>query len=54
VLGQDCGDVVPKVCGIVEIFDIGAVDAEDVVDAGCREVLDDVVDHPVVPSHVIT
>ncbi len=43
-----------EVCGIVKIFDVGAVDAEYVLDVGSREVFDDVVDYPVLPGHLLT
>ena len=38
VLGQHRGDVVAEVRGVVEILDVGTVDAEDVVDAARREI----------------
>ena len=46
MLGQDGGDVVAEVRGIVEILDVRTVDAEDVFDAGRRQIADDVVDNP--------
>ena len=51
MLGQHSGDVRPEICGVVEIFDVGPVDPEDVVDPDSREVSDDVVDHPVFARH---
>ena len=40
-----------KMRGVIEVFDIGAVHAEDVGDVDGGEMLDDVVDHPVLPCH---
>jgi hypothetical protein len=40
--------------GVVEIFDVGTVDTEYVIAVDSREVLDDIVDHPVLPVHLIT
>ncbi len=54
MLGQDGGDVRAKVRGVVEIFDVGTVDAEDVVDSGRRQIADDVVDHPMCFRHSFT
>ena len=54
VLGQYGGDVVVEVRGIVEILDVGAVDAEDVFDAGRRQIADDVVDNPMRSGHSFT
>src|ERR1700728_5079784 len=51
VLGQHGSDVRPEICRVVEVLDVGAVDAEDVFDSGPREMTDDVVDHPVLPRH---
>ena len=51
VLGQHGGDVRPEICCVVEVLDVGAVDAEDVLDSGPREMTDDVVDHPVLSRH---
>jgi hypothetical protein len=48
MFGQDGGDVVAEVRGVVEILDVGAVDAEDVLDSGCRQIADYVVDDPMV------
>ena len=48
MLGQDCGDVVAEVRGVVEILDVRTVDAEDVFHSGRREIADDVVDNPIV------
>jgi hypothetical protein len=39
MLGQNRGDIAPKVRCIVKIFDIGTVDTEDVIYTGYREVL---------------
>ena len=39
---------------IIEIFDVGSVDAEYVVAVDSREVLDDMVDHPLLPWHIPT
>ena len=50
MLGQDGGDVIVEVRGVVEILDVGAVDAEDVLDTGCRQIADDVVDNPMLAS----
>jgi hypothetical protein len=44
----------PESALLVEMFDIGTVHTEDVIDTGYREELDDVVDHPAPPSHLIT
>jgi len=41
VFGQDRGDRGVEMGGVVEVFDVGAVDAEDVVDPGGGQVLDD-------------
>ena len=41
-------------CGVVEVFNVGAVDTEDVVDPDCREVSDDVVDHTLLHGHLLT
>jgi hypothetical protein len=41
-------------CGVVEIFDVGTVDTEYVIGVDSREVLDDMVDHPVLPGHLLT
>ena len=46
MLGQDGGDVVAEVRGVVEILDVRTVDAEDVFHSGRRQIADDVVDHP--------
>ena len=54
MLGQDGGDVVVEVRGIVEILDVRAVDAEDVLDSGRRQIADDVVDHPMRSGHSVT
>jgi hypothetical protein len=54
VLGQHGGDVRLEKCGVVEVFNVGAVDAEDVVDPDCREVSDDVVDHTLLHRHLLT
>ena len=43
-----------EVRGVVHVLDVGAVHAEDVVDSDCRQVPDDVVDHPVLPWHRLT
>jgi hypothetical protein len=51
VLGQHSGDIRSEIGGVVEIFDVGPVDPEDVVDPDSREVSDDVVDHPVFARH---
>src|SRR5690606_6184948 len=51
VLGQHRGDIGAEMRCVVEVFDVGAVDAEDVADAARREVLDDVVDHPLPVGH---
>ena len=54
MLGQHGGDVVVEVRGIVEILDVRAVDAEDVLDPGRRQIADDVVDHPMGSGHSVT
>ena len=54
MLGQYGGDVVVEVRGIVEILDVRAVDAEDVLDSGRRQIADDVVDHPMCSCHSVT
>jgi hypothetical protein len=41
-------------CGIVKILDVGAVDTEYVTDVDSRQVLDDMVDHPLAPGHLLT
>ena len=51
MLGQHRGDIRAEICGVVKIFDVGAVDTEDVADSGSREVLDDTIDHPVLAWH---
>ena len=51
VLGQHRGDVRTEIRGVVKVFDVGTVDTEDVFDSGPREMLDDVVDHPVLARH---
>jgi hypothetical protein len=43
-----------EMCGIVKILDVGAVDTEYVIDVDSREVLDDMVDHPLGPGHLLT
>ena len=53
MLGQHRGDPGPEMRRVVEILDVGAVHTEDVVDSDCRESVDDVVDHPVLPRHVM-
>ena len=52
MLGQDSGDAVMEVRGVVEILDIGTVDTEHVVDADGRKLVDDVVDHALLPVHL--
>ena len=37
-----------------EVLNVGAVDAEDVVDPDCREVSNDVVDHTLLHGHLLT
>ena len=54
VLGQHRGHVRPEVRRVVEILDVGTVHTEDVVDSDFREVLDDVIDHPVLSGHLLT
>src|SRR6202044_1237538 len=49
VLGQHGGDVRPEIGCVVEVLDVGAVDAEDVLDSGPRLVTDDGGNHPVLP-----
>jgi hypothetical protein len=44
VLGQHCGDLGAEKRGIVEVFDVGSVDPENVFHAHSSEVADDVVD----------
>jgi hypothetical protein len=46
VLGQDGGDVGVEMGGVVQVFDIGAVDSEDVIDASGHEVIDNEINHP--------
>ena len=41
-------------CSVIKIFDVGAVDTEYVIDLDFREVLDDMVDHPLCPGHLFT
>ena len=53
MLGQHRGDSGVEVGRVVQILDIGAVHSEDVVDSDCREVFDDVVDHPVLSWHAV-
>ena len=53
MLGQYRGDVVVEVRGIVEILDVRAVDAENVFDAGRRQIADDVVDNPMRSGHSV-
>jgi hypothetical protein len=48
------GNVRTEMCGVVKIFDVGAVDTEYVIDLDSREVLDDMVDHPLLPGHLLT
>ena len=51
MLGQHGRDVRPEIGGVVNVLDVGTVDAEDVFDSGPREMRDDVVYHPVLPRH---
>ena len=53
-LSQHRGDVRTEMCGVVKLFDVGAVDTEYVIAVDSREVLDDMVDHPVLPWHLLT
>ena len=39
---------------IVKVFDIGAIDTEQIFDARRREMVDDVVNHPLFPGHSLT
>jgi hypothetical protein len=39
---------------VVKILDVGAVDTEYVIDLDSRKVLDDMVDHAVLPRHLVT
>jgi hypothetical protein len=48
VLGEYCGDVVAEVRRVVEILDVGAVNAEDVANSFGRQNSDDVIDDPIV------
>ena len=58
MFGQNGGDVVAKVGGVVDILDVGAVDAEDVLDPRRRKISDDVInnpaDHSLILSHSLT
>ena len=54
MLGQDGGDVVAEVRGVVEILDVRTVDAEDVFHSGRRQIADYVVDHPMSFGHSFT
>ena len=54
MLGQYRGDVIVEVRGIVEILDVRAVDAEDVFDAGRRQIADNMVDNPMRSGHSVT
>jgi len=60
VFGQDRGNRGGEVRRVVEVFDDGAVDAEDVLDPGAREVLDDEVCRarrvgtPSIRRHIVT
>ncbi len=54
MLGQYRGDIRMEMGRVVEVFDVGAVHAENVVDSASDEVLDDVIDHSVFPGHLLT
>ena len=47
MLGQDRGDAVVKMGGVVEVFDVGAIDTEHVLDACGGKLIDDVVDYAI-------
>ncbi|BBZ18416.1 hypothetical protein MGAD_27510 [Mycolicibacterium gadium] len=51
MLGQHRGDVSAVERSVVQILDIRAVDAEDVIDPHRREIRDDVVDNSM-PCHI--
>src|SRR5262249_52329340 len=52
VFGQYRGDVVTTGCGVIDVFDVGAVDSEDVVNATRPEIPDDVIDNPMPAGHM--
>ncbi len=54
MLGQDRGDVVAEERRVIEVLYVRAVDAEDVVHSGLRQMADDVVDHPMPFGHSFT
>ena len=53
MLRQDRCDTVVKVRGVVEVFDVGAVDAEDVLHSGRRQIADDMVDNSSADSTIL-
>ena len=54
MLGQNGGDVVAEIRGIVEILDVRAVHPEDVLDSGRRQIADNMVDHSPCFGHSFT
>src|SRR4029079_4938919 len=52
VLGQDCGDVVTKERGVIEVLDVGAVHTEDVADAPRLEIPYEVIDNTMPSGHI--